>query len=175
MVNFSHPDLCNKWTNLDVEKNLDEVIEARTFGYLKDLERFQAAGYSKGVTIENTVGLTDDGYTTELRSKDEPVKHKILDIIGDLYLTGYNPLKINANILVKEAGKYKRVISLEEHSVIGGFGSMLAEIFAQAPNMPLLKIMGLRDEFVKVVGDRKYLYEEYKVDSKSIVKTILEK
>ena len=89
---------------LNQDLNLNEITEARTFGYLKDLERFQAAGYSKGVTIENTVGLTDDSYTTELRSKYEPVKHKILDIIGDLYLTGYNPLKINANILAKEAG-----------------------------------------------------------------------
>ncbi|MBQ8847399.1 MAG: UDP-3-O-acyl-N-acetylglucosamine deacetylase [Candidatus Gastranaerophilales bacterium] len=103
-VNFNHPDLNNRWITLEQEKNINEIIEARTFGYLKDLERFQAAGYSKGVTIENTVGLTDDGYTTELRSIYEPVKHKVLDIIGDLYLTGFNPLKINANILVKEAG-----------------------------------------------------------------------
>ena len=104
-VNFKHPDLNNRWVNLDLSKNLDEIIEARTFGYLSDLEKFQAAGYSKGVTIENTVGLKDDGtYTTELRSQYEPAKHKILDIIGDLYLTGFNPLKINANIIVKEAG-----------------------------------------------------------------------
>ena len=105
MVNFRHPDLKNRWVNLELDKNLDEIIEARTFGYLSDLEKFQAAGYSKGVTIENTVGMKDDGtYTTELRSEFEPAKHKILDIIGDLYLTGYNPLKLNCNILVKEAG-----------------------------------------------------------------------
>ena len=103
MVNFNHPDLSQRWVNLN-QNNLNEIIEARTFGYLKDLEKFQAAGYSKGVTIENTVGLTDDGYTTELRSPFEPAKHKILDIIGDLYLTGYNPLKLKANIIVKEAG-----------------------------------------------------------------------
>lgn len=104
-VNFRHPDLRYRWANLNQETNLNEIIEARTFGYLSDLEKFQAMGYSKGVTIENTVGLKDDGtYTTDLRSEFEPVKHKILDIIGDLYLTGYNPLKINANILVKEAG-----------------------------------------------------------------------
>lgn len=101
-VNFNHPDLNNRWVKLS--DNLDEIIEARTFGYLKDLERFQAAGYSKGVTIENTVGLTDDGYTTELRNQYEPIKHKILDIIGDLYLTGYNPLKLNAKIIAIEAG-----------------------------------------------------------------------
>ena len=91
--------------NLDINK-INEIIEARTFGYLKDLETFQKMGYSKGVTIENTVGLTEDGYTTELRSEFEPVKHKILDIIGDLYLTGTNPLKLNAKILVKEAGHF---------------------------------------------------------------------
>ena len=105
LVNFNHPDLNNRWVNLDLNKNLDEIIEARTFGYLKDLEKFQAAGYSKGVTIENTVGLIDDGtYTVPLRSPYEPAKHKILDIIGDLYLTGYNPLKLKANIIAKEAG-----------------------------------------------------------------------
>ncbi len=103
-VNFNHPDLNNRWVTMEQDKNINEIIEARTFGYLKDLEKFQAAGYSKGVTIENTLGLTDDGYTSELRSKYEPNKHKILDIIGDLYLTGYNPLKMNANIIVKEAG-----------------------------------------------------------------------
>jgi len=103
-VNFNHPELNNRWGYINAEKDINEVTQARTFGYLKDLERFQAAGYSKGVTIENTVGLTEDGYTTKLRSEYEPVKHKILDIIGDLYLTGFNPLKIKANIIVKEAG-----------------------------------------------------------------------
>lgn len=104
MVNFNHPELKNRWVNLLQNDNLNDIIEARTFGYLKDLEQFQKMGFSKGVTIENTVGLTDDGYTTPLRSEFEPIKHKILDIIGDLYLTGVNPLKLNANIIVKEAG-----------------------------------------------------------------------
>ena len=61
-------------------------------------------GFAQGVTVENTVGLKDDGYTTELRSENEPIKHKILDLIGDLYLTGVNPLNLKAQILVKEAG-----------------------------------------------------------------------
>ena len=61
-------------------------------------------GFAKGVTVENTVGLKDVGYTTELRSELEPAKHKILDLIGDLYLTGVSPLNMRAQILVKEAG-----------------------------------------------------------------------
>ncbi len=103
-VNYNHPDLKERFVTLNLKENLDEIIEARTFGYLKDLKNLQDAGFSKGVTIENTLGLTEDGYTTILKSELEPVKHKILDIIGDLYLTGANPLKLKANIIVKEAG-----------------------------------------------------------------------
>ena len=103
-VNFNHPELKNRWVQMKQGENLNEIVEARTFGYLKDLETFQKMGLSKGVTIDNTVGMTEDGFTTELRSEFEPNKHKILDIIGDLYLTGVNPLKMKANILVKEAG-----------------------------------------------------------------------
>ena len=102
-VNYDHPDLKNSWINFSF-KNKKEIIEARTFGFYKDLQKFQSLGFAKGVTQENTVGLLDNGYTTELRSVKEPVKHKILDLIGDLYLTGVNPLNLKAQILVKEAG-----------------------------------------------------------------------
>jgi UDP-3-O-[3-hydroxymyristoyl] N-acetylglucosamine deacetylase len=61
-------------------------------------------GFAKGVTVDNTVGLKDVGYTTELRSTHEPIKHKILDLFGDLYLTGVSPLNLRAQIIVKEAG-----------------------------------------------------------------------
>lgn len=102
-VNYDHPDLRNRWVNYN-PKNLDEIIEARTFGFYKDLKKYQMLGFAKGVTIENTVGLKDEGYTTQLRSEYEPVKHKILDLFGDLYLTGVSPLNMRAQILVKEAG-----------------------------------------------------------------------
>lgn len=102
-VNFNHPELNHRWVSLDKEK-MNEIIEARTFGYLKELEMLQQAGYARGVSIENTVGLTEDGYTTELKSEFEPAKHKILDLIGDFYLTGFNPLDLKAEVIVKEAG-----------------------------------------------------------------------
>ena len=102
-VNYDHPDLRNCWVNYN-PKNLDEIIEARTFGFYKDLKKYQMLGFAKGVTIENTVGLKEEGYTTQLRSEYEPVKHKILDLFGDLYLTGVSPLNMRAQILVKEAG-----------------------------------------------------------------------
>jgi UDP-3-O-[3-hydroxymyristoyl] N-acetylglucosamine deacetylase len=102
-VNYDHPELKNSWVNFN-PKNQDEIIEARTFGFYKDLKKFQLLGFAQGVTKENTVGLLDEGFTTALRSSKEPVKHKMLDLIGDLRLTGVNPLDIKAQILVKEAG-----------------------------------------------------------------------
>ena len=102
-VNYDHPDLQKRWVSVDL-KNLDEIIEARTFGFYKDLKKYQMLGFAQGVTIENTVGLKDIGYTTDLRSDGEPIKHKILDLFGDLYLTGVSPLNMRAQILVKEAG-----------------------------------------------------------------------
>ena len=103
-VNYDHKFLCQRWVNVDFKK-LDEIKEARTFGYYKDLKKFQMLGYALGATKENIVGMLDDGgYTTELRSEYEPIKHKILDLIGDFYLTGVNPLHMKAQILVKEAG-----------------------------------------------------------------------
>ena len=106
-VNFKHPELRNRWVSFNCDDNdriEEDIIKARTFGYLKDLEDLQKAGFARGVSIENTVGLTENGYTTELNSELEPIKHKILDLIGDFRLSGYNPLKIRANIIVKEAG-----------------------------------------------------------------------
>jgi len=111
-VNYDHPDLINRWVSVNINRPSDyaafkpfkEIIEARTFGFYKDLRKFQALGLARGAALDNTVGLLDNGYTTELRSPLEPVKHKILDLIGDLYLTGVNPLNLKAQILVKEAG-----------------------------------------------------------------------
>ena len=102
-VNFRHKDLKNRWIALNIEK-LDEIVEARTFGYLNELEMLQKAGYARGAKIENTLGLTEDGYTVELKSEFEPVKHKILDLIGDFYLAGCNILNFKGEITVKEAG-----------------------------------------------------------------------
>jgi len=108
-VDFKHPELKNRWYSFDLSQDKAQILESRTFGYLKDLEKFQQAGMALGVSKDNTVGLTDDGYTTALKSDLEPVKHKILDLIGDLYLTGLNPLGFNAHIIAINAGHRSHV------------------------------------------------------------------
>jgi UDP-3-O-[3-hydroxymyristoyl] N-acetylglucosamine deacetylase len=102
-INFDHPDLENRWINWSTTNDQKQIYEARTFGYLKDLEKFRQAGLALGAGIDNTVGLTETGYTVELRSKYEPIKHKILDLIGDINLL-INPFTLNAHIIALNAG-----------------------------------------------------------------------
>ncbi|MEZ4574645.1 MAG: UDP-3-O-acyl-N-acetylglucosamine deacetylase [Vampirovibrionales bacterium] len=53
--------------------------------FVRELPALQAQGLAKGVSLDNTLGLTDEGgYTAELRLPDEPLRHKVLDLIGDL-------------------------------------------------------------------------------------------
>lgn len=110
LVNFNHKDLKQKWVTFDNTQDIKQIYEARTFGYLKDLEKFHAMGIALGADLDNTVGLKDDdSYTCELRSEMESAKHKILDIIGDLHLTGKNPLGFKAHIIAKLAGHKSHV------------------------------------------------------------------
>lgn len=103
-VNYEHPDEVRRFVNYN-PKNQNEIIEARTFGFYRDLKKYQMLGFAQGANIDNTLGFMDDGgYSTDLRSDCEPLKHKILDLIGDLYLTGVNPLDLRCQILAKEAG-----------------------------------------------------------------------
>ena len=69
------------------EAFFNEIAPARTFGFLKDFERLQNMGLGTGGRISNFIMINDDGViNTKLRFEDEFVRHKILDLIGDLYL-----------------------------------------------------------------------------------------
>ena len=64
-----------------------EIAPARTFAIRKDAEAMRAAGLGKGADMQNTVIIEgDQALETELRFPNEPVRHKILDLIGDLYV-----------------------------------------------------------------------------------------
>lgn len=111
MVNYINSLFSYSWYKWDSKVDKPEdILDARTFGYTKDLSLFQSKGMALGVTLNNTVGLNEDGtFTTELRYYNEPVRHKILDLIGDIYLSGVNPLDINAHIIAIECGHTQHI------------------------------------------------------------------
>jgi UDP-3-O-acyl N-acetylglucosamine deacetylase len=70
-----------------------EIAPARTFGFMRDLKMMAELGLGSGGRLDNFILVgEDDVLNTELRFPDEFVRHKILDIVGDLYLLGY-PLR----------------------------------------------------------------------------------
>ena len=68
----------------------DDVSGARSFGLVEELPQAQAINKCLGSSLDNAVGIDDSGVLNEggLRYQDEFVKHKLLDVIGDLYLLG---------------------------------------------------------------------------------------
>ena len=77
-----------------------EIAPARTFGFLRDIEALQSRGLASGGKLSNFILIDNEKIVnTELRFPDEFVRHKILDMMGDLYLLG-RPLraKITANM-----------------------------------------------------------------------------
>lgn len=78
------------------ENYINEIAPARTFGFEEELAFLKAHGLAKGGSLENAVVVGKDKFLNELRFDNELVRHKILDLVGDLRLIGKRlpPLKI---------------------------------------------------------------------------------
>lgn len=92
-IQFDHPLLGCQELSVELEDGsfVKELAPARTFGFLRDVEYLRAEGLAKGGSLENAVILSETGMlnTSGLRFKDEFVRHKMLDFIGDLSLIGF--------------------------------------------------------------------------------------
>lgn len=69
----------------------EEIAGARTFGYLHEVEALLQRGLARGGTLENALVFTADGPMQPMRWDNEPVRHKVLDLLGDLALLGAWP------------------------------------------------------------------------------------
>ena len=98
-IDFNHPVVRNSVQDAEMDfaesSYLKEVSRARTFGFLADLESLQESGLALGGSTQNAIVidqyhvLNEDPLSDPLRYRDEFVRHKILDAIGDVYLLGY--------------------------------------------------------------------------------------
>ena len=92
MLNYPQPigEQFYEFGPLRVDDYEREIAPARTFGFLKDVNMMNELGLGSGGRLDNCILVgEDDVVNTELRFTDEFVRHKILDVIGDLYLLGY--------------------------------------------------------------------------------------
>ena len=91
-ISFEHEAVGRQACVFDITPDIfsDKIAKARTFGFRKDYEALLAAGLARGGSMDNAVVLDETGIANPegLRFKDEFVRHKALDALGDLYLAG---------------------------------------------------------------------------------------
>ena len=80
---------------------VEDFAPARTYGFLKDLGAIRKRGLARGVSLDNTIGVGNGGVLNGLRYRDEFVRHKVLDLVGDLALLG-RPLL--GHVIARNAG-----------------------------------------------------------------------
>jgi UDP-3-O-[3-hydroxymyristoyl] N-acetylglucosamine deacetylase len=103
-IHFNHPLLRGQSLTIDLDEKVlsNEILPARTFGFLRDVEALQARGLALGGSLDNAIVLSDEGYLNEsLRFENECIRHKVLDLIGDLSIIGR---PIIGHILASKAG-----------------------------------------------------------------------
>ncbi len=148
---------------IDEESFAREIAPARTFVMESEIKELQARGLGKGANCQNTLVLGREGIIgNELRYRNEFVRHKILDLIGDLYLTNS---RLNACILATRSGHshnlqlVKRILAstahereIEDIMISADRGLDIRQIARIMPHRyPFLMV----DRIVEVDGDQR--------------------
>lgn len=105
VIDFSHPFIRRQSFHFVMENGSfgKEIASARTFGFTHEIEMLRKANLALGGSLENAIVLTPEGMLNEtpLRFDDEFVRHKILDIIGDVALIG---MPLQGKITAEKSG-----------------------------------------------------------------------
>ncbi|HEY9786799.1 MAG TPA: UDP-3-O-acyl-N-acetylglucosamine deacetylase [Candidatus Obscuribacterales bacterium] len=106
LMDWNHPLIQKRWQTWEPAHGVEAIAKARTFASLKE---HQLLGLDKDL-----VSLTENGFTSALHFDDEPVRHKLLDLLGDLMLCGVNPMKVKARFISIKGG-HEMDVQLASH------------------------------------------------------------
>lgn len=126
-IDFDHPVIGKQSYKLEnVKSFLEDISSARTFGMVNQVSELRKQGYARGASLDNAIALDDENILNPegLRYKDEFVRHKILDSIGDFYLIGgiikaeiyvYKGSHHLNHLFIKEFFKNAKVLAKQEY------------------------------------------------------------
>ena len=93
-IDFKHPAIGRQHYEFNFSKEAfkSEIARARTFGFARDIQYLQSINLALGASLDNAIGLDEHSVLNPegLRYPDEFVRHKILDAMGDMMVTGFN-------------------------------------------------------------------------------------
>ncbi len=119
-IDFPYEVIGNQWHswNSNQASFATEIAPARTFGFAEQIEQLQQAGLIKGGSLENALVCSHSGWVNPpLRFTNEPARHKLLDLVGDISLLGQLPIahfiayKASHKLHIELATKLASVIS----------------------------------------------------------------
>ena len=133
-IGFDHPLLRQQAISLRITPGtyVESIAPARTFGFLREVETLRRNGLARGGSLENAVVIGESGVLNKLRFQDEFVRHKVLDVIGDLALLGH---PVVAHLKAHKAG----------HAIHAALARKLMAspdcwALVQHPNLPVLEM-----------------------------------
>ena len=90
-LQYEHPAVGTQYFEFDNNKDsfVNKIAKARTFGFKRELDTLQENGLALGGNLDNAVLIGDENIVNSLRYSNEFVRHKILDIVGDMALNGF--------------------------------------------------------------------------------------
>lgn len=106
---------------------------------------------------------------------------EVTEAYEELRKQGYNPAvytfptvkPIDREVIEEISRKFELLVTVEEHNIVGGFGSAVAEVMAEMSDKKARLVrIGLNDEYSVRVGNQKYLRQQYGIDSKAIIEKI---
>jgi len=128
-IKYQNPFIKSQRNKVSVfEDNLTDIYNSRTFCLFEDIEKLKDMGLGKGGSLENALVVKDNSLMNEggLRNEKEFVNHKILDCMGDLYLSGY---RIIGSLACSQGG----------HNLTN---KLLRKLFSDQKNYSLIEIKG---------------------------------
>jgi UDP-3-O-[3-hydroxymyristoyl] N-acetylglucosamine deacetylase/3-hydroxyacyl-[acyl-carrier-protein] dehydratase len=166
-IHYDHPLVGTQYAMFDISEDVfeREIAPARTFSLLKDVEMLRGQGLIKGGSLDNSIVIGDEKILNEggLRFPDEYVRHKVLDLLGDLCLLG---APVNGHIISVRSGhasNLKMVKLLKEkfgHPARGIAGRHVRDVPSSLTIEQIQEIMPHRYPFLLV--DRILSLEEGK-------------
>ncbi len=128
-IKYQNPFIKSQRNKVSVfEDNLTDIYNSRTFCLFEDVKKLKDMGLGKGGSLENALVVKDNSLMNEggLRNEKEFVNHKILDCMGDLYLSGY---RIIGSLACSQGGHYLT-------------NKLLRKLFSEQKNYSLIEIKG---------------------------------
>ena len=101
-LDYDHPVIGSSYFEFDAEKTnfAEEIAKARTFGFASEVKKLHEQGLALGGSLDNAVLIDKKETVNPLRFENEFVRHKILDVIGDMFLNG----RIMGHIIAVKSG-----------------------------------------------------------------------